>query len=318
MRQFIKPVVIFLSLCGFNNLVFAGPWFTGPLLAPAGHTIPNGHTNLEMYGIDVFSNGRFDQSGNLIHTPLFRSVVANPIISHGFTDWLDAQISIPYVFNSTLGKNSNKITDISTALGIQLVEQKGSPTRADVRILLQEVFPTGRFENLNPALLGTDSTGLGSYQTQIGLNLQYLREIYNGHYLRSRLILSHLHASAVNINGFTSYGGSANAHGRVSAGSENDINLGFEYTLTQNWVAVLEGTYSKGNSTRFSGDLNVGNLGGPQSNIGYPDYDETALAPAIEYNFNSHIGVIGGVWFPLTGKNTSHYMTYLLALNTYW
>ena len=318
MQQFIKPVVIFLSLFIFSNLGFAGPWFTGPLLAPAGHTIPNGHTNFEMYGIDVFSDGHYDQSGNLIHTPLFRSVVANPILSHGFTDWLDVQLTLPYVFSSTLGVNSNKIADIATAFGFQLVEQNGSPKRADVRILVQETFPTGRFENLNPALFGTDSTGLGSYQTQIGLNLQYLREIYNSHYLRTRLILSHLYTTPVTVNGFNSYGGTANTHGRISSGSENDVDLAFEYTLTQNWVAVLEGTYSKGQSTRFTGDLDIGNLGGPVPSIGFADYYETALAPAVEYNFNSNVGVIGGVWFPVSGKNTSHYMTYVLALNAYW
>jgi len=43
-----------------------------------------------------------------------------------------------------------------------------------------------------------------------------------------------------------------------------------------------------------------------------------ALAPALEYNFSGNVGLIGGVWFPLSGKNTSHYMTYVLALNTYW
>lgn len=317
-KPHLKPLIIFLCIYTFSQLGFAGPWFTGPLLAPAGHTVPRGHTNVEIYGLDVLTDGQYNQSGQVVHSAPFKSLVGSPILTHGFTDWLDVQISIPYVFNSTRGVHYNRLTDISMALGFQLVEQKGSPKRADVRILLQENFPTGRYDNLNPAFLGTDSTGLGSYQTQIGLNLQYLIEVYNSHYLRSRFILSHVHASPVTVHGLSSYGGSVNTNGRIRPGEENDLDLAFEYTLTQHWVAVLEGTLSNGQSTRFNGILNIGNIGGPPVNIGNGNFSEKALAPALEYNFNGNIGLIGGVWFPVAGQNTSHYMTYVLALNAYW
>lgn len=318
MQHVIKIVVIFLYISTFSTLGFAGPWFTGPILAPAGHTIPKGHTNFELYGLDVHTNGRYDNFGNLIRTPLFRSFVINPIFTHGFTDWLDVQVTIPYVYDSTLGVHYNRLTDTSAALGIQLVEQKGSPKRADVRILIQETFPTGKYDNLNPALLGTDSTGLGSYQTQIGLNFQYLLEVFNTHYLRTRVILSHLYTSPVTVNGLSSYGGTSRTRGRIGRGEEFDGDLAFEFTLTQNWVAVLEGTISKGQGSIFNGILDFGNIGGPSAGIGGAPYIEKALAPALEYNFNENIGLIGGVWFPVSGKNTSHYMTYVLALNAYW
>lgn len=318
MHQFIKSVVIFLCICTFNTLGFAGPWFTGPLLAPAGHTVARGHTNFEYYGLGVFADGQYDNSGRLIHTPLFRSIVSNPILTHGFTDWLDVQLTMPYAFNSTRGVHSNRLTDITTALGIQLAEQKGSPRRMDVRLLLQETFPTGKFEHLIPELLGTDSTGLGSYQTQIGIDLQYLREVFKSHYLRTRLILAHLYASPVTVHGLSSYGGTVNTQGRVNPGSENSIDLAFEFTLTQNWVAVMEGTMTKGKATMFKGFFDITNIGGPPVNIGNNDFYEKTLAPAIEYNFTQNVGIIGGVWFPIAGKNTTHFTTYVLALNAYW
>lgn len=319
MQQFIKPVVIFFFIYTFSSQGFAGPWFTGPILAPAGHTIPKGHTNLEIYGLDVHTDGQYDPSGKLIHRPLFKSFVANPILTHGFTDWLDVQLTLPYVFNATRGVNYNRLTDINAALGFQLVEQKGSPKRADVRILVQETFPTGKYEGLNPQKLGTDSTGLGSYQTQVGLDFQYLLEVFNSHYLRTRLILSHLYTSPVQVHGLSSYGGTPTTKGRISSGEENNADLAFEFTLTQNWVAVMEGTISQGSSTLFNGVLDFGNIGGPQSaNIGSGSYRQTALAPALEYNFNANVGLIGGVWFPVSGKNTSHFTTYVLALNAFW
>jgi hypothetical protein len=318
MQHLIKLSFILLCITLSAQTAFADPWFTGPLLAPAGKTIPRGHTNVEVYGINSFTNGRYDDSGTLVHSPLFKTFVANPIISHGFTDWLDVQLTVPYAFNSTQGKQFNRLADISMALGIQLLEQNKSTKRMDVRVLIQETFPTGRYNHLDPQHLGTDSTGLGSYQTQIGLNFQYLLEVFQTHYLRTRLIISRLYASPVHVAGLNSYGGTTTTQGKVDPGTENGIDLAFEYTLTQNWVAVMEGTLAKGKATRFNGELNIGNLGGPSASIGSGDYRAATLAPALEYNFSSNLGLIGGLWFPVAGKNTSHNMTYMLALNAYW
>ncbi|MFI4963236.1 MAG: hypothetical protein ACHP6H_05200, partial [Legionellales bacterium] len=244
--------------------------------------------------------------------------VLNPILTHGFTEWLDVQLVTPYAFNNTLGKNTNRLGDVSLALGIQLVEQKKSQWVPDIRLLVQETFPTGGYQKLNPLSAGTDSTGLGSYQTQIGLNFQQLTEVFTAHYLRTRVIISHLFTSAVAIQGLNSYGGTPTTKGRIAPGSENSIDLAFEYTLNQNWVAVMEGYITHGAETRFDGDVEIGNLGSPTTSIGNGSFAQTGLAPALEYNFNSNIGLIGGVWFPISGTNTSHYMTYTLALNAYW
>lgn len=318
MLHLIKLSFILLCIACFNSSAWADPWFTGPLLAPAGHTIPKGHTNVELYGINVLTDGSYDNFGTFRDSPTFRTTVINPVISHGFTDWLDVQLVTPYVFNSTRGVNYNRLADVAVTLGFQLFEQKGSPKRMDVRFLLQETFPTGRFQGLKPTKFGTDSTGLGSYQTQLGIDFQYLLKVFNSHYLRTRLIFSRLYAGPVYVTGLNSYGGTITTHGKINSGTENGIDLAFEYTLTQNWVAVMEGTLSNGQATRFNGVLNIGNIGGPGATIGSGQYNEKALAPALEYNFSSNLGLIGGVWFPVAGKNTSHYMTYVLALNAFW
>ena len=318
MQQIFRLLILLFLISHINNAAFAGPWFTGPILAPSGHTIPRGHTNFEVYGLDVFSYGSYNQSGQFVKSPYYKSFVINPILTHGFTDWMDVQLIVPYVFNNSLGQNSNRLADVSTAIGLQLIEQKGSPWKPDVRFVIQEVFPTGSYERLNPFALGTDSTGIGSYQTKLSLNFQYLKQLFETHYLRTRLILSRRHAAPVNVHGLNSYGGTPNTNGTISAGTVNSADLAFEYTLTQNWVAVMEGYATRGEATRFDGDVDVGNLGSPIANIGRGRFSEDGLAPAIEYNFNSNIGLIGGVWFPVRGTNTSSFITYTLALNAYW
>lgn len=317
MRQFITKTTLFFIFSLLNSPLIAGPWFTGPILAPAGHTVPGGHTNFEFYALSVHSNGIYNQEGNFVGIPLSKSFVLNPVLTHGFTDWLDVQLTIPYAFNNTQGQNSNRLADTTVAMGLQLMEDEG-PVKPALRLLIQETFPTGRYDRLNPHALGTDSTGLGAYETQLGLNFQKLTPVFKTHYLRTRLILSHLYASSVKVHGLNSYGGTISTNGTINGGSENTADLAFEFTLTQHWVAVMEGYITHGDASRFDGDIEIGNLGSPTAKIGNGNYSQTGLAPAIEYNFNGNVGLIGGVWFPVQGSNTSHFMTYVLALNAYW
>lgn len=316
MQRHITLLINLIFLTPFIHATSSAPWLTGPLLAPAGHTVPRGHTNFEFYGLDIFTNGHFDESGRLTRTPLFRTVVADPILTHGFTDWLDVQIVAPYAFNSTLGRHSDRMADVSGTVGLQILEQRESAWKPDLRFAIQEIFPTGRFEFLDPAALGTDATGIGAYQTQLALNFQQVTE-FKSHFLRTRLSLTRLYCSPVTVHGFNSFGGSEKTEGIVNAGVENDADLAFEFTLTQHWVLVMEGYISQGDSVLFNGTNSIGNIGPAVTTLSGPYYEE-ALAPAIEYNFTANVGLIGGVWFPVKSRNTSDYMTYLLALNAYW
>jgi len=315
----LKTAVLgFLFMLGGSATVFAGPWFTGPIFAPAGHTIPKGHTNFEMYGLDIYTRGRYTDTGQIVRFPVIMTTVANPILTHGFTDWFDVQLGIPYLFNATRDIAFNRLGDVSVAAGFQLAEQKQNRGLPDIRLMFAETVPTGRFEDLIPELAGMDSTGYGTYQNQITLNFQHVKTLFQTHYLRTRLALSAYHFSPVHIHGFNSYGGDATTDGVIEAGAEWDADLAFEYTVTQNWVAVMEGYISKGQSTRFHNNNAVKTETGDQVVIGNGSYREIVLAPAIEYNFSGNIGVIGGVWFPVNGKNTSKYLGYCLALNAYW
>lgn len=317
MNPIIKSLLI-SSLLLLSSTSKAEPWFTGPLLAPSGHTIPSGHTNLEVYGLHIVSNGAYDSDGNVIHTPHFIVNVINPIFSHGITDWMDVQFSLPYSFNSTQGIHNNGIGDVAPAVGFQLLEQKSAKWKPDLRFVIQETIPTGRFELLSPEGAGTDSTGYGSYQTQLALNFQHLATLFKTHYLRTRLSLSHIYYSPVDVHGFNSYGGTITTNGTIASGTENDADLAFEFTLTQHWVAVMEAYVSRGQSTQFNGNFGIGPIDDPENLTIKGGYSEAGLAPALEYNFSPNVGLIGGVWFPVKGRNTSHYMTYALALNAYW
>lgn len=317
MRIINKCILGGILSLSLTNLSFADPWFTGPILAPAGHTIPRGHTNFEMYGFDTVSHGIYSRFWRVIHTPGSESLVADPIFTHGLTDKMDIQYAIPYIFNRNQGVTSHRVGDASVTLGYQLMEQKGSLYKPDLRIALQEVLPTGRFQLLNALNNGADATGLGSYQTGVALNFQHLRQLGETHYLRTRLSLSYLYTSDVNIMGLSSFGGSPNTNGVIDPGNLSTVDLAGELTLTQNWVAVMEAYYAKRTPSRFRGFLGT-DVHGMPAMIGHGNIEEITLAPAVEYNFSPTIGLIAGPWFTVAGRETSQFISYVVALNAYW
>lgn len=309
--------LLFLVVFFFNRPVNAEPWFTGSLLSIAGHTLPRGHTSLELYGFTTQINSVYGPHGKTVHITPRESYVLNTIFAHGLSNEMDLQFNLPYVYNQSFHGNINRIGDAMVVLGYQLFEQKKALYRPDLRITVQEIIPTGRYQHLAPLSNGIDATGSGSYQTAISFNFQHLAELYDNHFLRTRLNLFYLYSSSVFLTGLNCYGGTANTYGRIWPGSVKILDLAAELTLTQNWVAVMEGFLAHRQKTYFRGYAGFYENGEPAL-IGHNEINELSLAPAIEYNFSPNFGIIGGSWFSIRGKNTVRFVSYVIAFNFYW
>ncbi|MDP1603884.1 MAG: hypothetical protein Q8M03_11535 [Legionella sp.] len=317
MRQGFVNFLSFLLFFSLGKSAVAGPWFTGPLLAPSGHTIPNGHTNLELYTFITDIEGIYNSFGKVTHTPGDKNYVESIIFSHGITNKMDVQFVLPYAYNRNQGSSSHRLSDTSAAIGFQLFEQKQSRWRPDFRFTIQEIIPTGRFEKLDFFENGTDSTGLGSYQTALNLNFQLLSQLSADHYLRTRLSLGYVDASKAHISGLSSYGGSDTTDGTIRPGNMASIDLAGELNLTQHWVAVMETFVSKRHGSLFNGYPGVDELGNPAI-VGHDMSKQVTFAPALEYNFNANVGIIAGVWFIVNGRETAEFSSSIIALNMYW
>ena len=312
-KSLLVTSIMALMVC---NAFSASPWFTGPLLAPAGKTIPAGHFNIETYGFFTKNIGVYNRHWKLVHTGSSDSTVLNPLLSYGLADRVDVQFSLPYIINHSFEATGKHIGDTSALLGLQLWEQKESRWSPNIRFTIQEIIPTGRFENLNPNSNGTDGTGIGSYQTVLGLNFQHLLPL-GAHYLRTRLSLGYLHAQPVTVHGLNSFGGNAFTKGSVTPGNMSTVDLAGEFTITQNWVAVMEGYYFNRDRTTFRGYTGVNSKGLPLI-IGHNLMAEISLAPAIEYNFSPNFGIIAGVWYSVRGKDAADFKSTVIAFNAYW
>jgi hypothetical protein len=307
-------VMTAIITCFFYRIAYADPWYTGPLLAPAGKTVPLGHFNFELYSFDTKLVGEYNAKGKKIRIPTFQTTLYNALFSYGLADKVDTEISVPYAINKSLGKRAEHIGDTTVILGYQALKQKPKSWIPNLRVVLAEVFPTGRFDNLNPTDLGTGVTGAGSYQTLFGLRFQDLSQLSETHYLRTRLALSYLHADPVTTLGKNGFGGNFSSRGHIRPGDSIAIDLAGEFTVSQNWVAVMEVYYLHHSGAQFTGrDASLRPLF-----IHHPAFFTTSIAPAIEYNFSKHFGIIGGVWLTLQGKNSPAFSSAVIAFNTYW
>jgi hypothetical protein len=174
--------------------------------------------------------------------------------------------------------------------------------------------PTGRYDRLSRA---SDGLGAGAYTTALALYSQDYLWMPNGRIVRVRLDLTYAWSASVGLEDASVYGTSAGFRGRAYPGSSFTGIASGEYSLTRNWVLAMDLVYEHNNSTRVAGAEpatpgssafeSVLTQTGPSVSQG--------LAPAIEYNFTSTVGVIAGVRILESGRNTSGSLTPVAALN---
>lgn len=317
--QFVKRIVFVVALV-FSCSVFAdpqvpaSPWFTGPLLAPSGTTFPKGHIGFQPYVFYTDDYGVYNNRWKRENLPDTHTVNPMTAIFIGLTDKMDLEIVLNYFSNSRNGVSNHGFGDSSVEWGYQILKGVLHTATPDLKFTITEEFPMGKYENLNPANNGTDATGSGSFETTFGLTFQKLWAFVGGHFLRARWNFSYTIPANVTLNGFSTYGGAANTSGRIKLGNHFGTDLAFEYTLTRNWVPAIDFAYTVSAKNSFSGNPGTTALGlsAPISTVSSESF---SIAPAIEYNINGNMGVIAGVWFGVTGRNTPEFISYVVSFD---
>ncbi len=318
--RYVK-ILFFLVILLSANFSFAdsddqSPLFTGPLLAAPGDTPPAGSFNFEPYFFYTDSYGIYNNRGRVVPVP--STFTSNPtfVFMYGLATHLQLQFVVSAYRNSKDGQHYTSLGDPNVQLAYQFFEQKDGTIIPDFTFTAQESFPISRYKNLNPARLGTDAIGSGSYETTLSFNLQKLFKLFATHYLNARFNFTLNLPHHAKVSGFNTYGGGIGTAGTVYPGHSRTLDLGLEYTLTHHWVGALDIVLVKGSGTGFVGNLGVSANGLPASMTSLR-HRQFSLAPAIEYNFNETWGVIGGVWFSVNGKNSTDFKSAVLAINYY-
>ncbi|MBK5189053.1 MAG: hypothetical protein JJD97_12480, partial [Gemmatimonadaceae bacterium] len=231
--------------------------WTGPMLAPSAATLPRGHILVEPYLFDVVSN----------HTHSFGSLT---YALFGVTDKLTMGFIPTAGFNVVRGgPNSGGIGfgDLTAVAQYSLTRFREGRWVPATAIVLEETFPTGKFDQLGDR--PSDGFGGGAYTTLIGLYSQKYFWLPNGRILRARLDVTHTFSTDATVRDVSAYGTATGFRGRASPGNTSFIDAAAEYSLTRSWVLALDVTYRHGAMTSVSGYDILDPPGTPRPSIQY-------------------------------------------------
>lgn len=283
------------------------PWYTGSLLALSGKVIPAGQFAFQPYIFINDTYGSYKNNFSLKKTPSIIGINPFLLFQGGITHSTDFQFTMQSFTNFSNGQSVSYLGDSSAQLGFQALWAKPNTSIPDIRLTINQSFPTGKFQNLNEGLKGADSTGSGSYATTFGANIQKLFYPSPIHPLRLRYNFFYTISSKVTAYGLQTYGGEKGGETKIAPGNEIEMILAPEYSLTQNWVITTDITYTHGFKTKIQTQKPV------KATVYQPSFDEFTLAPAIEYSFSKNFGIIWGVWFTVFGRNTNAFANATLS-----
>ena len=294
----------------------AGPWFTGTLLSTRGRTLDQGRVVVEPYFYFTRYGGLYNDNWRLQSATVSRSIIQQTYFIYGLTSWMDVEIAPQWLENSSGSESLSGFGDFPLQLGFQALRGGSHPWLPDVRVWVQEIFPTGRYTDLGPSTIGLGGTGGGSFATTVGIGVQKAIVLRGNHVFRYRVNATYGFYSSVTVSGFNTYGGGFGTEGRVDPGSVTTLTVAGEYSLTRHVVLALDIGFQTINATHFSGTTGIG-VNGEQAMVGRGYGNLLTIAPAVEYNFNQHVGIIAGPWFSLRGRNTSEFFGVVAALYLY-
>jgi hypothetical protein len=290
-------------------------WWTGPIVAAGAGTMPQGHVLIEPYVYDVIRTKRFDANGDRQSAPRSDSFGSLTYILYGITDRFTAGMIPTFGYTDVRdGTDSSgiQVGDLTLQGQYRLTQFREGSRVPTMSLVLQQTLPTGKYERLGSQ--PNDGFGTGAYTTTVALYSQYYFWMPNGRILRTRLNVSRAFSSDVDIEGVSVYGTSDGFRGEARPGDVFTLNSSWEYSITRSWVFAFDFLYQHDASTFVSGT---------DSSEGTPERIDAqsgsawrfGIAPALEYNFNSRIGIIAGARWFVAGKNTNATITPVMAVN---
>jgi hypothetical protein len=181
---------------------------------------------------------------------------------------------------------------------------------------VQEAFPSGKYDQLGNR--PSDGLGSGTYTTTLAFYSQTYFWLPNRRILRMRLNVSQSISSEAHVEGVSVYGTDAQFRGQARPGGTSFVDASWEYSLTRSWVLALDETYRYQSSTRVTGYDALTSPGAQSSrmirlNTGCSD--AIGFAPAVEYSWNSKVGILLGARLIPAGRNTAATITPAIAIN---
>ena len=287
-------------------------WWTGPIVAAGAGTLPQGHALVEPYFYDVIRYSRFDNDGDERNAPRTHHYGSLTYMLYGVTDRFTAGLIPTFGYNDVSnGRDSSGIQtgDLQIQGQYRLSQFQTGKAIPTMSFVVQQTLPTGKYDRLGKDV--NDGLGAGAYATTLALYSQYYFWMPNGRILRSRFNVSYAFSGDADVEDVSVYGTSAGFRGTAEPGDVVTITSAWEYSITREWVFALDLIYQHDASTQLTGtDGNADRV-----DEKFASAWRFGVAPAVEYNFTSRVGIIAGARWFAAGRNTSATITPVVAIN---
>lgn len=280
-------------------------WFVGPVIAFTPITMDVKHPAIEPITSFNWTYGYFDKNGHFKSAPKIFSVEQFIDFQFGVNSFLGFEVLAAYSINFCEKKKSSHFNDTEVNVGFQISTDTPNSWIPDFRIILEEIFPTGKYKNGSPSKHNIDITGEGSFQTGINFVFQKFFPRKNGHNIRISGSIGGLIPSFTTVNGSNFYGMTIKSSARVKPGACFNSFFVFEYEFSRVWGMTIESNFfaqAKGKKSRHQPLLSV------------PQIYEFSIAPEIQHTFSENFGMSVGGWFSVLGKNSNAFAQVFLSL----
>jgi hypothetical protein len=185
-----------------------GPWLTGPLLTDSAYTIPPGHSNIEPYVLCTQRWGVFRSDGKVQKIDSVPDSVTTLVLALiGLTENIDISLYPLLIYKHGAGANNLGIGDLAIGTSYQLIREDPRYHGMTCRVGLTQVFPCGKFQNLDPIMLGGDSFGLGGWSTRMYIAASHDFHLRKENFLVPRTSVSTIFFSPIEVTGQNCFAG---------------------------------------------------------------------------------------------------------------
>ncbi|MES2200326.1 MAG: hypothetical protein V4489_09205 [Chlamydiota bacterium] len=287
------------------------PLYAGSLLAFFSENAAPGQWEIEPYLYQTTLPGIYDQNWSFQKEKSTHELSVSLLLETGITSYLDVTLFMGSTYSQMGNQHTFLYQDTQVYLGFQVLHDTKNSWIPDLRFLVGENFPTGKYQHLIPEKQLSDNSGSGAYETSFFFVVAKTFYCSPKHPFNINFNFEYILPCKTNVKGYNLYGGGSDTRGTISPGKEYMLNLAIEYSLTQNWVIGTDIHYVHQNKSTFSGNPGVIN-----PFIGLPSSDQISLAPCLQYNFNANFGLFIASWFTVAGRNSDKFINN--TLSAYW
>ena len=141
------------------------PLYSGTLLAFFSENVSPGLLYVEPYLFQTTQPGFYNQNWSFQKQKTIHDLSLSMLFETGITSYLDFSLFFTASYNQISKLHTATYQDTEIYFGFQLLRDEKTSWVPDVRFLLGESFPTGKYQYLDQKKQLSDASGSGSYET---------------------------------------------------------------------------------------------------------------------------------------------------------